>query len=156
MITFNCCRRLLNIWSTIVAETRKTMAIRVIKAREAFEAATRAKTNAESAHKRAQAALWENLNDADETTVTIELGDPYGKVSFTKRETIRANILAERRAEAVASIRASGLADALLSDQPNFNGKALNDHVREWIKNGNPLPDGIDFSSTKYVNVSMK
>lgn len=139
-----------------MAETRKTLAIRAIKARAAHEKAKQAADKAERAHARAQAALWENLDDADETTVTIELGAPYGKVQFQKRSTIRARVPAELRSIAVASMEESGLAAALVSIEPHFNGKALNDTVRECLKNKQPIPDGVDWSETKYVTISLK
>lgn len=134
-------------------ERRVVAARRLIKAREEKDATEAVFKRAEAKFKQEQGAFWEAMHDSSETTVTLELGDPYGKVQFQRRQTVRGRVLDKVRAR--ESLEKLHLTQAITEPVAIRQG-ALNDHVREWLKNGDPIPDGLDFSRTRFVTITRK
>jgi hypothetical protein len=136
-----------------VSESARTLARRLVKAQEDTERAKNLAKQLEAAAKDAQEAFWDRMDDEGDTTRTMDLGEPYGKVQFVKRETPRARVLSKDVAR--AAIREAGLDEALLEDAA-IRQAALNDYVREWLRSGEPLPAGIDVSFSRYVTITRK
>lgn len=126
---------------------------RLIEAKDKYEAEKLAFEDAKRKYRALEAEFWQHLDeDLGVTTLTLELGEPFGKVQLQKRETIKARVIdAETAAD---SITAAGLGDAILQDVPGVRQKVLNEHVRDWLKSGADLPEGIDFTATRYVSVT--
>jgi hypothetical protein len=96
--------------------------------------------------------FWERLDEDATPTVTLELGDPHGRVQFQRRETIRTRII--DKDAAAKAIREAGY-DYML-EPVGFRKRPLNQHVRECLRSGAELFDGVDFSRTKYVQISRR
>lgn len=136
-----------------MAETAVTLGRRLIQKREKLDAAERAAKAAKDEHDQAQAALWDKMDDEKRTTDTLDLGEPYGKVQFQKRETIRGNILDKTRA--IQAIKDEHLDDSLL-EAFTIRRKPLNDLIKARLRSQQPLPNGVDFSTTRYVTISRR
>jgi hypothetical protein len=130
-----------------------TMARKLVKRREAYDKAAARAKKLEKEFKDTQADFWEHMDDEGLTTLTVDLGPGIGKVQFQKRETIRG--IVKDPTKAVESLKAMGLADALLGD-PRIHQRALSESVRDWLASGQKIPDGLDFNPTRYVSQTRK
>lgn len=110
---------------------------------------------AAKAYRTAEEQFWLDLDEdeAKTSTITLDLGKPFGKVQFQKRETITGRVLSDD--EAVEALKALGLEDEILGGRQIRKG-VLNEHVRQWLRSGMPLPEGVDFNAKRYVTVSKK
>jgi len=136
-----------------VSERIDTLARKLVDKKEAKDRTASAAKKAEEEFKSVQELIWDHMDDQGLTTLTIDLGDPYGKVQFQKRETIRG--IVKDPVKAAESLKALGLEDALLGE-PKVHQRALSEHVRDWLASGQTIPDGIDFNPTRYVSVTRK
>jgi hypothetical protein len=111
--------------------------------------------NAKREHKAAEAEFWHELDeDLGVKTVTLELGEPHGTVALGRRETVKGRVIDAETA--VKALRAAGLGEAVLKDIPQVRQKVLNEHVRDLLKSGAQLPEGVDFMTTRYIQVTKK
>lgn len=112
--------------------------------------------NAKREHRAAEAEFWHELDEElGVKTVTLELGDPHGTVALGRRETVKGRIIDEETA--IKSLREAGLADGILKDVPQVRQKVLNEHVRDILKSSTgTLPEGVDFTTTRYIQVTKK
>ena len=101
----------------------------------------------------AEAALWLAIDESEQKSGTWDLGDGYGEVQFTRRETTTSTVLNAEEAE--KALEAEGLADAILGPRA-VRKKVLNEHVRDLLKTGQPLPQGIDFHKRRYLTTTKK
>lgn len=136
-----------------MSERRDTMARTLIDKRKAKDEAEAKADAAKRAYKQVEQEFWADMAEEGMTTFTSDLGPGYGKVQFQKRQTVRGIILDKDKA--AESLREEGLDDGLLG-APEIRKAALNEHVRDLVAAGQPLPEGIDFSDTKYVSISRK
>lgn len=130
----------------------KAKARRLVDLKKRKNAAEKDAKAADKAYRKAERDFWIDLEESDMTTFPIDLGEGYGKITFQRRETNRGVILDPARAE--EALTAMGLDDAILAETHNIRQKVLNEHVRDWIKSGAQLPEGIDFSTSRYVTVT--
>lgn len=121
-----------------------------LKARDEAEAAASAAKAAEKEHKQRQAELWEAMSDAGLKSLKIDVGEPWGEISLRPSETIRSKVL--DKDALIEALEQSGRADEIT--KVDFKLKPLNELVRECLNHKIKLPDGLDFSSTKYITVS--
>lgn len=125
----------------------------------AKEKASRLSAQAEAAKRAAndvEDSFWEALDDAQTKTVTLDLGEGFGEVRFTRRETIYGRVIPGREAEAAAALAELGLDAEILDDRPTVRKRILNEYVADWVKQRKPLPPGIDFYSVRGVTVTRK
>lgn len=130
----------------------------VIQARrykEAEEKAGAAEAHAKTLREDAnelERELWDRLDEDASPTVTLDLGEPHGRVQFQRRETIRTKII-DKEAAAKA-LRAEG--HEYMLEPVGFRKRPLNQEIRERLKSGRQLPEGVDYSRTRYVTISRR
>lgn len=134
-------------------ETRlDTLARRVLAARDDYEKKRKAKVKAEEKKADAELALYEAMRAASqESSGVLDLGK-LGKWTFARRETKRARVI--DRETAIAALKAEGKDDGYTVTE--IRKAPLNELVKTLQENGEPLPDGIDFSVTRYVQATKK
>jgi hypothetical protein len=99
--------------------------------------------------------LWFELERAKLPNPTFEdCPRPGLTLQLQRRETRRARILDYEAA--AAALRDMGLDDEILEDQRKVRQQRLNQEVNERLENGDELPAGVDFTSTRFVSVSYK
>lgn len=133
-------------------ERLNTQARRYLEAEERASELEAAAKDARDEANDLQREFWDRLDEDATPTVTCDLGEPHGRVQFQRRETIRATIL-DKDAAAVA-LREEGH-DYML-EPVGFRKQPLNQEVRERLRSGRALPDGVDFSRTRYVTISRR
>lgn len=127
---------------------------RLMEARERNNLAAIEKKKAGEAKAEAELAVYELLVDSDVVgEFSLDLGPPWGVQGFTHDSTIYGRVLDKDLA--VHSLRMTGHDDILVREQSVAEGR-LNEHVRDLLETGQPIPDGIDFNDRKRVKVSAK
>lgn len=137
-----------------MAERAATLARRLVNKRKHRDALKDQLAIVNKDHDEAQAAMWDRMLDDDDTTVTKQLGDGYGKVQFVRVEVPKAVVRNADRA--VAAIKAEGLERALLDEGKGIRQKALTDDLKHRLATDKPFLDGVDVHFTRYVTVTYK
>jgi hypothetical protein len=99
--------------------------------------------------------LWDVMERDKTPTLTFEdLLGPGKGVQLQRKETRRARIIDYDTA--VAAIRELGLEDEILDRQRKVRSARLNQEINERIENGDDLPAGVDFTSTRFITLTKK
>jgi hypothetical protein len=98
--------------------------------------------------------VWEEIEDSHGkvSTVTIDLGEGYGKVQFQRRQTTYSRIIDEDAF--VEAVKAAGREDEFL--KPGIRKKVLNEEVRDRNDRGVPQIEGTDFTVNRYISISRR
>jgi hypothetical protein len=104
----------------------------------------------EREYKEAALVLWEELDEAGLPSYTADLGEGYGRVRFVPNETIRSRVLNNEMFVEWAT--AEGREEELLRSEPRK--RVLNEYVRECLHDKRDLPEGVDFTSTKFITIT--
>jgi hypothetical protein len=94
--------------------------------------------------------LMRSLNQ--KTSGTLELGPGYGDVQLGRRETIRGRIY--DLDAALDAFDNEARTDEMT--KVDVRKKVLNDFVKERLETGQPLPPGVDFTRTPFIQVTRK
>lgn len=128
------------------------LAVEVLEARADYEVKRKAKTKAEEKKKELEAKLNTRMQREKIPTTTLDLGEPWGKQQLGTRSKTFARVIDK---EALArALEEEGLSEGYT--KIDFQKGALNDLLRDRIRNGEPLPDGLDWSDTKYVQFTKR
>lgn len=130
---------------------------RHMELREARDLAKEAATKAEKEYRESEADLWDTLTKDGEVPVKdagvrVPLGEPWGTVTFSPRETFYGRILDDDLA--AQWLEENALADEFLEEK--FVGARLNEIVRTRIEQRQPLPPGFDFSPRRGVTITRR
>lgn len=125
-------------------------AIKLLRARERNDRAVQEEKRAKLAVSRATGELADLLEDEGLPSLTIDLGDPFGKVRLVPGETRYAQIVdQEDLREAAAD---ENLEEELFLPKPAK--QRLNELVRERLDHGQPLPKGLSWYPKRKVTVT--
>ncbi len=137
-----------------MSERLDTLLRRLIDLREEKDRKAQAADAAKAAFKEHERIVWAALEEeqGNVSSINIDLGPPYGKVNFQKRETLYGKVIDER--QAVEALEAEGLKDVLIKSE--VRAGILNELVRERLEQHQPLPDGVTWRSTKFVSITRR
>ena len=130
---------------------------RLMELREKRDDAKQALKDAESDYREFEAELWERLTEdgtlsTKEATVRVPLGDPWGTVTFSPRETFYGKIANPRRA--MEYLEERQMTDEFT--EPKFVERQVNGLIRDCIENEVDLPDGFDFYARRYMTITRQ
>lgn len=137
---------------TIPPETIKFLR-RFVEAREERDATELAAKRAKEAYQEMEQDLYEMLAEGPMSRINnVDLGPPYGKVSFGARETYFGRIIDDEAALEYFEQR------AMLEEvsHPKFTMKRINEIVRDAVEQGIPMPPGLDFYARRGVTVTRQ
>lgn len=134
-------------------ERRDTLGRAIVTRREARDKAKKEWERLKTEFEETQADFWDLLDDEGITTITLDLGPGFGKVQFQKRETVKGIVKDPAKAE--AAVEEAGLEAELLGER-KVRQKVLSEYMRDWIASGQPIPEGLDFTATRYVSITRK
>lgn len=97
-------------------------------------------------------SFYEMLENQNVPTTTLDLGPGYGRVQFGRRKTIYSRVI--NIDAAVEALKAEGRSEEMI--KTDLRKAPLNELVRDRLENGEPLPDGVDFSETRYIQVTRR
>jgi hypothetical protein len=125
---------------------------RLMEAREKRDTSKAAAENAEKDYRELESELWEEIAESPvEGSIKIDLGEPYGKVTFGVRETYYGRVLDADAA--LEYFEQTARVDEFT--QPKIVPARVNELVREKIESGEmDMPDGIDFYARRYIAIS--
>lgn len=99
-----------------------------------------------------QRVVHDLLESQEMPTVTLDLGPGYGRWQLGKRSTIYGRVIDVDTA--IAALKEDGYGDEMVKSE--LRKGALNEMIRTKLENGEPLPDGVDYSETKYVQMTRR
>lgn len=124
---------------------------RLMELREARDTSKVAAETAETEYREAESELWDELEESPITgAIKIDLGSPYGKVTFSPRETFYGRVLDTEAA--LDYFEQSAQIDEFTA--PKIVPSRVNELVRQRIENGEPMPEGIDWYPRRYIAIS--
>lgn len=128
---------------------------RLMELRERRDELKTAATNAENEYRDMEADVFEALDNGPVRRVNnVDLGPPWGKVSFGARETYFGKVIKGMESEAIGYFKRTGQEDAMT--EPKLVPKRLNEEVRQRIEDGEELPPGIDFYVRRGVTITRQ
>ena len=126
---------------------------RLMEAREKRDTTKTAAERAERQYRTLEAEVWEALEDSPiEGTIKIDLGPPYGLVSFLPRETYFGRVIDKE--DALDYFEQRAMSEEMT--EPKIAKARVNELVREHLEQKKPMPPGLDFYPKRYVSISRK
>lgn len=92
------------------------------------------------------------MESAGDVSVTKDLGPGYGRVQLGRRKTIFGRVIDAETA--LTSLEAEGYGEEMAKTE--IRKGPLNELIRTRLETGEALPDGVDFSETRYVQVTRR
>jgi hypothetical protein len=136
-----------------MSERLATLARRLMEKRVRRDDTKSEAARAERDYRQEEAAFWDRLDDEGLPSLDLELGEPYGRVQFQRRATVRARVLDKTRlAQALID---AGRGQELI-DEVALRGAPLNEYVRDLLRSEAEFPEGLDFTTTRSVHISRK
>lgn len=133
-----------------VAQLRRLMELRAAR-----DEAKKTAEATDKAYKSAELDLFEQLDNGPMPRLSnVDLGPPWGKVSFQRRKTEFGRVIKGMEDEAIAYYEKMQVADALTKRKLVM--KRVNEDVRAALEEGQPLPPGIDYYTNRGVTVTRQ
>lgn len=134
---------------SLIPEETKAAVRRFLELREQRDEAKKAAEKAEEEYREAEAHMHEALED---TSLPIDVGEPWGRVTLTPKSTRYAKII--NRDKALDWLESRAMVDE--TTHVKIVSARANEIVREAYDNGEPMPPGFDFYTREYVQITRK
>lgn len=96
--------------------------------------------------------VYDVMKDQGTETTTLNLGEGYGRVQLGRRETVRSRVI--DLDAALDSFESEARVDEITKTE--VRKAQLNELVRERLETGQPLPEGVDFTRTPFIQVTRR
>lgn len=137
----------------MIPEESKSALRRLMEVRQKRDEAKKALELAERDFRECESDVFESLEDSDvKGTLKVDLGEPWGTVSFRTRETHFGNIFDEEAAIEYFEQRAQ--IDEVSA--PKFVKRRINEIVRDAVEQGADLPPGVDYYTQRGVTITRQ
>lgn len=137
----------------MIPEESKSALRRLMEVRQKRDEAKKALELAERDFRECESDVFESLEDSDvKGTLKVDLGEPWGTVSFRTRETHFGNIFDEEAATEYFEQRAQ--IDEVSA--PKFVKRRINEIVRDAVEQGADLPPGVDYYTQRGVTITRQ
>jgi hypothetical protein len=136
----------------LIPESTKALLRRFLELRDAKEMAEAAADTAKKEYREAEAELHEALSEGTDGTLRVNLGPPWGTVSFLPQATPYATVINERKLE-------DYLEERQMMDEyskPALVKGRLNELVREMDERGERMPPGLEIYKRRYIRVTRQ
>lgn len=128
---------------------------RLMELREARDSLEKQAKEAKEAYTEAELELFEELDAGPVKRLNnVDLGEPWGKVSFGARETYYGRIIPGMEEEALEHYEQRAMIDQVTA--PKFVMKRINEEVRHRREQNQPMPPGIDFYARRGVTITRQ
>lgn len=125
----------------------------LMDARTKRDEAAKAAKEAEAEYREVEADVHEKLSDGPVSRLNnVDLGDPWGKVSFQAKETNYGRIIDQDAALEHYENRA--MVEQVSA--PKFVMARINEEVRDCLEQGKQLPPGLDFYTKRFVSITRQ
>lgn len=133
--------------ASLATEARKLLDRRVNN-----DAAQKTAKETKDALDKQQGVVHDMMEAAGDITVTKDLGPGYGRVQLGRRKTIFGRVIDSEVALEALDNEGYGAEMAKVEIRKG----PLNELIRTRLETGEALPDGVDFSETRYVQVTRR
>jgi len=124
---------------------------RVFEARQERDTTKTAAERAEKAYRRIESETWDELEEGPmRPPYKVDIGSPYGVVSFHPKETYYGRVIDAEKAIEYFEKRA--LVDEFTESK--ISKSRLNELVREKMEQGEQMPDGVDFYPRRFITIT--
>lgn len=128
---------------------------RLMELRERRDRLDRELKEAKEEYSEAELELFEILDDGPVRRLNnVDLGPPWGKVSFGARETHYGRIIPGAEEQALEHYEQRAMVDQVTA--PKFVMKRINEEVRDCIEQNKPMPPGIDYFTRRGVTITRQ
>lgn len=125
---------------------------RFFELRQKRDAAKLASSKAEKEYREMEAEVWEAFDESPQDGARkFDLGEPYGVVTFTAKETIYGDVIDEE--QAMEYLEQAALVEEYT--EPKLKDARVNELVRGFREQNIDLPPGFDFRPRRYVSISV-
>jgi len=137
----------------MISDDAKAQLRRLMEARDRRDRDEVAAKQSEKDYREIEAEVFETLEDSGvKGSIKVDLGEPWGTVSFGARETYFGRIIDEEAALAYYEQRA--MLDEITT--PKFSKKRINEEVRDAREQGLDMPPGIDWYARRGVTITRQ
>lgn len=137
----------------VLGEDFKKIGRRFVAKREERDADAAKAKQSEEDYRELEAEVWMALEESPlEGDIKIDLGEPYGVVTFGPRETYYARVL--NKEDVLEHFEQRAMIDDVMT--PSLSKARLNEVVRDCIDAGKEPPPGLDFYAKRGVNITRK
>lgn len=133
--------------ASLTTEARKLLDRRI-----ANEAAQKIAKETKDALDKQQGVVHDMMEAAGDVSVTKDLGPGYGRVQLGRRKTIFGRVIDSEIA--LESLEKEGYGPEMAKTE--IRKGPLNELIRTRLETGEALPAGVDFSETRYVQVTRR
>jgi hypothetical protein len=134
----------------LISPQHKAMLRRFLELRDAKNETAAAAAAAKKEHDDAELELHDTLKEALAGTLKVDLGPPYGVVSFLPQESKKANVINEKKLMRY-------LEDRQLTEEyssPGLVKGRLNEMIRDFDERNEEYPPGLEKFTKRYVRVT--
>lgn len=135
----------------MISEDAKSKLRRLMETRQARDEAKKGLEIAEEEYRDSESDVYEALEESDvQGTVKVDLGDPWGVVSFRTRETYFGRIIDEEAA--LEHFERRAMVEEVSA--PKFVKRRINEIVRDALEQDGKMPPGIDYYAQRGVTIT--
>jgi hypothetical protein len=107
----------------------------------------------EKAYRENEAEFWMAVEESPlQGAIKIDVGEPYGTVTFQTRETYYGRVL--DKDQVLEHFEQRAMIDDVM--EPKLSKKRINEIVNDCLDEGKDLPPGLDFYGRRYVTITFK
>jgi hypothetical protein len=137
----------------VISEDAIKQLRRLMELRTKRDENKKAAEEAEKEYREAEADVYEALSDGPMDRLNnIDLGEPWGKVSFHAKETIYSRVIDPDALMEYFEQRA--MVEEVT--EPQFSKARLNEIAREAVEAAAQMPKGLDFYPRRFVQITRK
>lgn len=137
----------------MVSDETMAMFRRLMELRDIRDTTKTAAETAETDFREAEADAFEAIRQSKQKgSWKLDLGEPWGTVSFRERETYYGRVIDEEKALEYYESRAR--IDDVTA--PKFVMKRIHEDVRKSREEGSELPPGLDFYANRGVTITRQ
>lgn len=126
---------------------------RLVELRETRDADKTAAERSEEEYRAYESELFAELEESPiKGSRRIDLGEPYGLVVFTPRETKFGRVVDLDKA--LEHFEQRAMVEEMT--KPKIEKRKLNEMVRDLLEQGKPMPEGIDWYANRGITISKK
>lgn len=137
----------------MISEEALTKLRRLMEAREKRDVSKKEAERAEKDYREIEAEVHEELADGPVDRLNnIDLGPPWGKVSFHAKETIYGRVIDPEAA--LEHFEGRAMVDEMTN--PKFVMARVSEVVREAKEAGENMPPGLDYYPKRYIQITKQ
>jgi hypothetical protein len=139
----------------VISDETKEVLRRHLELRDERDAAKKEAERLEKEYRESEADLYEMIDESGiKGGIKVDLGAPWGEVSFSNRSTTFGRIIKGMEDDAFEYFSQRAMLDEVTS--PKFSMKRIHEIVRDCEEQGVDMPKGIDYYKRRGVTITRQ